>query len=204
GSIVALAGTIAAIMTALSILSFGALAPICGPVIAFCATVMSTVGGWTFWAGAIAFGLQALVFLKDLYAASTAKTAAELQKASESMTSDAKNAGNAALQAGMGKLAQFGGRAMQAEIRAAGGGANFAKQAASKSLLGEAGEGFKAGGGLKGFGRALGKGIGKRAVCAGKTGKQGDNLTIQHKQDNCAAMKKVSEQEAKIFKEGKL
>lgn len=202
GSIVALAGTIAAIMTALSILSFGALAPICGPVIAFCATVMSTVGGWTFWAGAIAFGLQALVFLKDLYAASTAKTASELQKASESMTGDAKNAGNAALQAGMGKLAQFGGRAMQAEIRAAGGGVNFAKQAASKSLLGEAGEGFKGGGGLKGFGKALGKGIGKRAVGAGKAVKQAVTHPIQTIKDIRAAMKAAPKEEPMSFKEG--
>jgi hypothetical protein len=201
GSIVALAGVIAAIMTAISILSFGTLAPICGPVIAFCATVMSTVGGWTFWAGMVALGLQALVFLKDLYAASTAKTADELQKSSEAMSADAKNAGNAALQAGMGKLAQFGGRAMQAEISAAGGGTNFARGVASKSLLGEAGEGFRKTG-VKGFGKALGKGVGRRAVSAGKGIKQAVTHPIQSIKDLRAAMKEAPKQEPMSFKQG--
>jgi hypothetical protein len=202
GSIVALAGTIAAIMTAISILSFGTLAPICGPVIAFCATVMSTVGGWTFWAGMVALGLQALVFLKDLYAASTAKTAAELQKSADAMSADAKNAGNAALQAGMGKLAQFGGRAMQSEISAAGGGAAFARKAAAKSLLGEAGEGFKKGGGLRGFGKALGKGITKRAAGAGKGIKQVVTHPIETIKDIRKAMKSAPKEEPMTFKEG--
>jgi hypothetical protein len=202
GSIVALAGTIAAIMTAISILSFGTLAPVCGPVIAFCATVMSTVGGWTFWAGLVAVELQALLFLKDLYAAATAKTAAELQKSSEAMSSDAKNAGNAALQAGMGKLAQFGGRAMQAEISAAGGGTNFARNVASKSLLGEAGEGFGKGGGIKGFGKALGRGITKRAVRAGKGIKQVVTHPIQTIKDIRQAIKSAPKEEPMSFKEG--
>ena len=60
GSITALAGAIAAIMTAITILSFGFAAPITGPIIAFCTSVMVTVGGWTILVGKIALLLQAL------------------------------------------------------------------------------------------------------------------------------------------------
>jgi len=133
GSITALAGVIAALMTAITILSLGIAAPITGPIIAFCASVMSVVGGWTFWVGLIAAGLQALVFLVDLYKAGTAETAEQLQQQSEHMREDASQAGNALLQAGMGRLASVGGRAMQAEIRAAGGGVRFAAQMGARA-----------------------------------------------------------------------
>ena len=133
GSITALAGVIAALMTAITILSLGIAAPITGPIIAFCASVMSVVGTWTFWVGLIAAGLQALVFLVDLYKAGTAETAEALQQQSEHMREDASQAGNALLQAGMGRLAAVGGRAMQAEIRAAGGGVRFAARMGARA-----------------------------------------------------------------------
>ncbi|HJZ82519.1 MAG TPA: hypothetical protein VKD91_19300, partial [Pyrinomonadaceae bacterium] len=128
-----LAGVIAALMTAITIVTLGVAAPITGPIIAFCASVMSVVGTWTFWVGLIAAGLQALVFLVDLYKAGTAQTAEELQQQSEHMREDASQAGNALLQAGMGRLAAVGGRAMQAEIRAAGGGVRFAAQMGARA-----------------------------------------------------------------------
>lgn len=133
GSITALAGVIAALMTAITILTLGFAAPITGPIIAFCASVMSVVGTWTFWVGLIAAGLQALVFLVDLYQAGTAETAEQLQEQSQHMREDASQAGNALLQAGMGRLAAVGGRAMQAEIRAAGGGVRFAAQTGARA-----------------------------------------------------------------------
>lgn len=133
GSITALAGVIAALMAAITIVTLGLAAPITGPVIAFCASVMSVVGGWTFWVGLIAAGLQALTFLVDLYMAGTAQTAEQLQQQSERMREDAGNAGNALMQAGMGKLAQVGGRGMQSEIRAVGGGVRFAARMGTRA-----------------------------------------------------------------------
>ncbi|HYO64861.1 MAG TPA: DUF4157 domain-containing protein, partial [Archangium sp.] len=66
GSITALAGVIIAIMGALTLLSLGTLAPLTGPVIAFCASVMATVGGWTLTVGGVALLLQGLVLIKNL------------------------------------------------------------------------------------------------------------------------------------------
>jgi hypothetical protein len=127
GSITALAGVIIAIMSAITILSFGTAAPITGPVIAFCASVMTTVGGWTIAVGKVALILQALVFIKNLIDAATARTAADLQNQSDQMTQDVSNAGNVVMQIGMAKLAQVGGRQMQAEIAELGGGVGFAR-----------------------------------------------------------------------------
>ncbi len=150
GSITALAGVVAAIMTAITIVSLGTAAPITGPIIAFCATVMTTVGGWTFWVGLIAAALQALTFIADLWQAGTAQTADQLQQQSETMTEDARNAGNALLQAGMGRLAQVGGRQMRSAIVEAGGGVRFAAQmgarfqAGARALPGRIGSGVRA------------------------------------------------------------
>jgi hypothetical protein len=150
GSITALAGVIAALMTAITIVTLGTAAPFTGPIIAFCATIMSTVGGWTFWVGLIAAALQALTFVADLWQAGTAQTADQLQQQSETMTEDARNAGNSLLQAGMGKLAQVGGRQMQSAIAQAGGGVRFAAQmgagfqAGARSLPGRISSGVKA------------------------------------------------------------
>ena len=110
GSITALAALVAAAMTALTIITLGAASPITGPIIAFCATVMTTVGGWTVSVGLVALELQAYVFIKNLIDAATATTAGELQRSSDHLAEDAGNAANIVLQIGMAKLAQVGGR----------------------------------------------------------------------------------------------
>jgi Domain of unknown function (DUF4157) len=126
GSITALAGVVIAIMAAITILSLGTAAPVTGPVIAFCTSVLTTVGGWTIAVGKVALVLQALVFIKNLIDAATAKTAGDLQNQADQMTQDVSNAGNVVMQIGMAKLAQVGGRAAASEIQAAGGGVRYA------------------------------------------------------------------------------
>jgi hypothetical protein len=168
GSITALAAVIAALMTAITIITLGIAAPITGPIIAFCASVMSVVGTWTFWVGLIAAGLQAIVFLVDLYQAGTAETAEQLQEQSQHMREDASQAGNALLQAGMGRLAAVGGRAMQAEIRAAGGGVRFAARTGARvGAVSSRGIATVRSLGARGLTRSAGRGIrslGQRAV----------------------------------------
>jgi hypothetical protein len=151
GSITALAGVIIAIMTAITILSFGTAAPVTGPVIAFCTTVLTTVGGWTIAVGKVALVLQALVFIKNLIDAACAQTAAELQAEADQMTENVSDAGNVLMQMGMAKAGQLGGRAASAEIRAAGGGVRYAAQMGAR-----AGVGVRSG--LSATGRALGRG----------------------------------------------
>ncbi|MCP4655939.1 MAG: hypothetical protein GY856_11030, partial [bacterium] len=126
GSITALAGVIAAAMTALTILSLGFAAPVTGPIIAFCTSVMIAVGGWTIAVGKIALVLQALVLIKNLIDAATARTAEDLQSQSDQIRADVGNAGNVLLQMGMAKLAQKGGQAAQRGIEGAGGGVRAA------------------------------------------------------------------------------
>ncbi len=151
GSITALAGVIIAIMVAITILSFGTAAPVTGPVIAFCTTVLTTVGGWTIAVGKVALVLQALVFIKNLIDAACADTAAELQRESDQMTENVGDAANVLLQMGMAKAGQVGGRAASAEISAAGGGVRYAAQMGAR-----AGVGARAGLGAAGRGaRAL-------------------------------------------------
>jgi hypothetical protein len=175
GSITALAGLIIAIATAATILTFGAAAPITGPIIAFCATVLTTVGGWTIYTGLIALGLQEMVFIKNLIEAATAKNAEELESRSNDMKEDVSNAGNVLLQIGMAKLGQIGGKALSAEIKAAGSGAAFARTLpgkfaqgvktlpgrvvrTAKALPGRVVRGAKGGiGRIKGFVRSLGR-----------------------------------------------
>ncbi|MEJ2575075.1 MAG: DUF4157 domain-containing protein, partial [Gammaproteobacteria bacterium] len=166
GSITALAGVIIALMTALSIVTLGAAAPITGPVIAFCSTVMTTVGGWTIVAGMIALELQAFCLIKNLIEASTATTAEELATASDRMTEDASNAGNAAMQVGMARLGQVGGRQMQSAIKAEGGGVIFAARLGTRSPLAAARNGIRQQG-LRGYGRQLGGRMGAGARRAG-------------------------------------
>ncbi|MGH6905897.1 MAG: hypothetical protein ACREIR_24530, partial [Geminicoccaceae bacterium] len=113
GSITALAGAIAAIMTAITILSFGFAAPVTGPIIAFCTSVMVTVGGWTIAVGKIALFLQFLVLIKNLYDAACAESADQLQAQSEQIGADAGNMLNVGLQIVGAKAAQVGGRVTQ-------------------------------------------------------------------------------------------
>jgi hypothetical protein len=139
GSITALAGLIIGIMVAISILSLGTAAPITGPVIAFCTTVLTTVGGWTIAVGKVALVLQALVFIKNLIDAATAETAEDLSNQTDQMTQDASNAGNVLMQMGMAKLGQVGGRAATAEIQAAGGGVRYAAGMGARTAAGARG-----------------------------------------------------------------
>ncbi|NTX06660.1 DUF4157 domain-containing protein [Myxococcus sp. CA040A] len=125
GSITALAAVIAALCTALILVTFGILGPALGPVVAFCASVMVTAGGWTIAVGKFALLFQFLCFLKNLYEAGVARNAEELQRSSDRMSSDVSAAGNVLLQMGMAKLAQVGGRGMQRGIIRAGGGARW-------------------------------------------------------------------------------
>ncbi|MCE9668359.1 DUF4157 domain-containing protein [Myxococcus stipitatus] len=125
GSITALAAVIAALCTALILVTFGILGPALGPVVAFCASVMVTTGGWTIAVGKFALLFQFLCFLKNLYEAGVARNAEELQRSSDRMSSDISAAGNVVLQMGMAKLAQVGGRGMQRGIIRAGGGARW-------------------------------------------------------------------------------
>lgn len=156
GSITALAAVIAALMTAIIIFSLGFAAPIAGPVLAFCASVMSIVGGWTVWVGLIAAGLQALTFLVDLYMAGTAQTAEQLIEHADHMREDASNAGNSLLQAGMGRLSQMGGRQMQARIAATPGGAvGFARGMPGRFASGVRAAPGRIMGGIRGVGRGF-------------------------------------------------
>jgi hypothetical protein len=136
GSITALAGVIIAIMTAITILSFGFAAPVTGPVIAFCTTVLTTVGGWTIAVGKVALVLQALVFIKNLIDAACAETAAELQSEADQMTENVGDAANVLMQMGMAKAGAVGGKAAAAEIRAAGGGVRYAAQLGARAGVG--------------------------------------------------------------------
>lgn len=126
GSITALAGVIAAIMTAITILSLGFAAPVTGPIISFCTSVMVTVGGWTIAVGKVALVLQALALIKNLIDAATANTAAELQSETDQIRADVRQGGNIIMQIGTAKLAQIGGRGTASQIQRAGGGTRFA------------------------------------------------------------------------------
>lgn len=177
GSITALAAVIIAIMAALSIVSFGTLAPVTGPVIAFCSTVMTTVGGWTVYAGLIAAGLQALVFVKDLYLAGTAETADHLIGHTDRMSEDATAAGGALLQAGVGRLAQVGGRHLQSSIAEAGGGVRFAAGMGARAAPARVARGVQHAGGVRAYARGVGAGaretfsqLGERVASAGGVG----------------------------------
>jgi hypothetical protein len=104
GSIAGLAIAIVVILTALTILTFGALGPVAAAVIPFCLSVAGTVGPWAITAAEIALVLQGLVLIKNLIDAATASTAEQLQTKSDEMTQDATTAGQMAMQIGMHEL----------------------------------------------------------------------------------------------------
>lgn len=114
GSIAGLAVAIGVILTAIaiigSIFSFGAVGAALAPIILFCGTVASTVGPWAIEAAAVALVLHGLVFIKNLIDAATADTANQLEQSSEQMTEDAQNAGSMAMQIGMAKAMEAGGK----------------------------------------------------------------------------------------------
>lgn len=126
GSIAGLALAITVILSAVAIvagiLTLGAAAAALAPIIAFCGTVAATVGPWAVTAAAIALGLHALVFVKDLIDAATAPTAAALEQDSERMTQDADNAGAMALQIGMAAAFKGAGKLLGGGGAGGGGG----------------------------------------------------------------------------------
>ncbi len=122
GSIAGLAVAIGVILTAATVLTLGLIAPVTAPIIAFCGTVAATVGPWAITAAEIALVLQGLVFIKNLIDAATAQTAGELQNKSDEMTEDAGNAGNMALQIGMAKAMEAGGKMLRGSGGGGGGG----------------------------------------------------------------------------------
>jgi hypothetical protein len=164
-------------MAALTILSFGTAAAVTGPIMAFCAQVMVTVGGWTIAVGKVALILQALVLLVNLYQAATAPTAESLRQSSDDLTKNVTDTGNIALQMGMAKLAQIGGRQIQAGVQAAGGATAFARGMPARFAQGvkaipgrvaagaqAVGRGLQAAGrgiaaGARATGRAIGRGL---------------------------------------------
>jgi hypothetical protein len=114
GSIAGLATAIAVILTAIaivgSIFSFGAVGAALAPIIAFCGSVAATVGPMALEIAAVALVLHGLVFIKNLIDAATATTANELQADTDRMNEDASNAGAMAMQIGMAKAMEAGGR----------------------------------------------------------------------------------------------
>jgi hypothetical protein len=116
GSITALAGVVIAIMAALILVTFGFAAPMALPVITFCGNVLVTVGGWTISVGLLALYYQSLLFIKNLVDAMTAETAEQLVQESGQMTADVEQAGQVAMQMGVAKLGQVGGRATIAQL----------------------------------------------------------------------------------------
>ena len=114
-SVIGLAMSISLILWAIaivgSIFSFGAVGAALAPIIAFLGGLIATLTPWTIWIGVAALALQALCFIKNLYDAGTAHTADELQRHSDDMTEDAKNAGVMAATVGVLSVAHYGGRA---------------------------------------------------------------------------------------------
>jgi Domain of unknown function (DUF4157) len=114
GSIAGLCLALTIVCGALIIFSFGTLAPVLGPAIAFFTSVMATVGPWAIEFAEVALVLQGLVLIKNLIDAATAQTADQLYTASEKMTEDAKTAGQMALQVGLAEVMGGGGEGPEA------------------------------------------------------------------------------------------
>jgi hypothetical protein len=112
GSITMLATAIVVIMAALMLVTLGFAAPIALPVIGFCTPIIATVGAWTISFAEVALVLQGLVLIKNLIDAAVATSARDLQNQSDQMVEDAQNMGNMAMQIGMAKVMQVGGRAI--------------------------------------------------------------------------------------------
>lgn len=135
GSITALAGLVIAILGALILLSFGALAVPFAPIITFCTTVITTVGGWAIAAGKIALVLQALALIKNLIDVATAQTADELQRETEEISGNINGSFQAVMsivgakgaQAGLSRLSSRISRVTAART-AAGGSRALARQ----------------------------------------------------------------------------
>jgi hypothetical protein len=175
GTITALAGVIAAVMGALILITFGGAAPFALPIISFCTTVITTVGGWTLAVGKIALVLQALSLIKNLIDVGTARTADDLQRESEEIASDLGGAATVVLSIAGARGAQAGLQSTRNSVagvlraaRRAGGGRALARATARAapgaarrlgarlSRRGRVALGRLAGGGRRGAAAALG------------------------------------------------
>jgi len=88
-SILGIAGMITALMVALTILSWGTLTPITGPVIGWMGTVMTYAGWGAIIAGLLSVYFNSLAYIKNLNDAGTATTARELFGNTEQMKQNA-------------------------------------------------------------------------------------------------------------------
>ncbi len=90
-TILGIAGIILALMVALTIISWGFLSPITGPVIAWMGTIMTYAGWGAIIAGGLSVYFNYLSYIKNLHDAGTAKTARELFGNTEQMKQNASD-----------------------------------------------------------------------------------------------------------------
>ncbi len=90
-SILGIAGMITALMVALTIISWGTLSPITGPVIGWMGTVMTYAGWGAIIAGLLSVYFNSLAYIKNLNDAGTATTARELFGNTEQMKKNAQD-----------------------------------------------------------------------------------------------------------------
>ncbi|MEM7084571.1 MAG: DUF4157 domain-containing protein [Bacteroidota bacterium] len=90
-SILGIAGMITALMVALTIISWGTLSPITGPVIGWMGTVMTYAGWGAIVAGLLSVYFNSLAYIKNLNDAGTAETARELFGNTEQMKQNASD-----------------------------------------------------------------------------------------------------------------
>ena len=90
-SILGIAGMITALMVALTIISWGTLSPITGPVIGWMGTVMTYAGWGAIVAGLLSVYFNSLAYIKNLNDAGTAQTARELFGNTEQMKQNASD-----------------------------------------------------------------------------------------------------------------
>ncbi|MEM7185441.1 MAG: DUF4157 domain-containing protein [Bacteroidota bacterium] len=90
-SILGIAGMITALMVALTIISWGTLSPITGPVIGWMGTVMTYAGWGAIIAGLLSVYFNSLAYIKNLNDAGTATTARELFGNTEQMKKNASD-----------------------------------------------------------------------------------------------------------------
>jgi hypothetical protein len=103
-TILGLAAMITALMVVLTIVSWGVLSPVTGPVIAWMGTVMTYAGWGAIITGALAIYFNYLAYIKNLHDAGTAETARELFGNTEQMRQNATDGfqGAMAVAAGVG------------------------------------------------------------------------------------------------------
>lgn len=165
GTITAIAGLVIAVLGALILLSFGALAAPFAPIIAFCTTVITTVGGWAIAAGKIALVLQALALIKNLIDVATAQTADQLQRETEEVSGNISGSFQAVMSIVGAKGAQAGLSKLSSRVSRV----TAAREAVGRSSRALARQTFARGGQAVGRGAlAVGRGIGRGPVAVGR------------------------------------